>query len=189
MMKKILAIAGLVYLIFISPQLHAQAYDGSDDRKIFIGAVQVGHDMGVEFQTDDGIGELISYGGKIIYLINKIPDGTDEFDRASFVFSNLDVSLYLRFHFSSVLELNEKIDPYLGLDVSLKTLGAHAGFKYNFSETVGVYAQVGRGFTGSFFGPTADNGTSDDFINRFAKKNNISVGITFNIFDMSGYRY
>jgi hypothetical protein len=174
-------------LIFISPKLHSQSYDGADDRKIFLGATVVGDNFGIEFQTDQGAGDWVSYGGKIIYLLHEFPDGSDEFDRASLIFSNLDVAGFMRFHFSAPLNLSEKTDPYLGMDVSLKSIGAHAGFKYNFSETLGVYSQVGYGFFGSFFGPTPRHSEDEDFINRFAKRTGFSVGITVNIWNPYGY--
>lgn len=180
-MNKLVVLFSLLFTFFITERSNAQAYDGSEDRKIFLGATMIGDCFGFELQGDEGMSDLVSYGGKVIFLFSREAENLDEYDRAAHAFSNLDLSMYLRFHFSEVMRLSEKTDPFLGLDFSLKALGAHAGYKYNFGETLGIYAQAGYSFSGSFFAATSDSSEYDDFVNRFAKKTNFAVGLTFNL--------
>ena len=186
-MNKLLVLFSLLFTFFIAEKIQAQAYDGSEDRKLFLGTTVVGDCFGIELQGDEGMSDLVSFGGKIICLFSKEAENMDEFDRAAHAFSNLDLSLYLRFHFSETLRLSEKTDPYIGLDFSLKSLGAHVGCKYNFGETLGVYAQAGYGFSGSFFAASSATSDTEDFVNRFARKTSFAVGLTFNIWDNQRY--
>lgn len=186
-MHKLMVLFSLLFTFIISERLNAQAYDGSEDRKLFLGTTVIGNCFGIELQGDEGMSDLVSYGGKIIYLFSKADENIDEFDRAAQAFSNLDLSMYLRFHFSEVLRLSEKTDPFLGLDFSLKALGAHVGFKYNFGETLGIYAIAGYSFSGSFFAASTDDTDYEDFVNRFANRTNIAAGLTFNIWNNRMY--
>jgi len=179
----------IVLCLAIGPvNLFAQAYDGSTDRKMFVGSTMVGDKFGLEIQSDDGLNDLLSYGAKLIFLFSKNEEEYDEFDRISSAFSKFDLVAFFRFHFSETLNLSEKTDPYLGADLSLKALGGHVGFKYNFSETIGMYAQAGHNFSGSFWAATPEHKDGDFMLNRFANKTNISVGFTFNIYSGRGYR-
>ncbi len=183
----------LVILIFLclvigSVKLFAQAYDGSTDRKMFVGTTMVGDKFGIEIQSDDGINDLLSYGAKLIFLFIKNNEELDEFDRMSSAFTKFDLVAFFRVHFSETLNLSEKTDPYLGADISLKALGGHVGFKYNFSETIGVYVQAGHNFSGSFWAATPEHQDGDFLMNRFAEKTNISLGLTINIYSGRGYR-
>lgn len=188
-MVKRLVCLSLLCSVICSSKLYAQAYDGPDDRKMFLGASMVGDQFGIEFQGDEGLSDLVSTGGKLTFLFIKDAEGLDEFDRIASAFSKFDLALFLRFHFSEAMQLSEKTDPYLGLDISLKTLGGHIGIKYNFSETLGIYAQAGHSFSGSFWSETPENSDSDFIANRFAKRTNISFGLTFNIQSGSYGRY
>ncbi|MBK6346812.1 MAG: hypothetical protein IPN08_02425 [Bacteroidales bacterium] len=188
MIKKLVFVS-LLCGVIVSSKAYAQAFDGSDDRKIFLGPTMVGDKSGIELQVDDGLSDLVSTGGKLIFLFIKDAENLDEFDRTASAFSKFDLALFLRFHFSEALKLSEKTDPYLGLDLSLKAIGAHIGFKYNFSETLGIYAQAGHAFSGSFWSATPDNSDSDFIVNRFAKRTNISLGLTFSIQSGSYGRY
>lgn len=188
MIKRLVCLS-LLCCVIGSSKLNAQAYDGSDDKKMFLGATMVGDQFGIELQGDEGLSDLVSTGGKLIFLFIKDAEDLDEFDRTASAFSKFDLALFLRFHFSEALQLSEKTDPYLGLDISLKALGGHVGIKYNFSETLGIYAQAGHSFSGSFWGATPENGDTDFIINRFAKRTNISFGLTFNIQSGSYRRY
>ncbi|MFH1121795.1 MAG: DUF6646 family protein [Bacteroidota bacterium] len=188
-MIKRLVFLSLLCCVIGSSKILAQAYDGSDDRKIFLGPTMIGDQFGIEIQGDEGLSDLVSTGGKLIFLFIKDAENLDEFDRTASAFSKFDLALFLRFHFSEALKLSEKTDPYLGLDLSLKALGGHIGFKYNFSETLGIYAQAGHSFSGSFWSATSENSDSDLMTNRFAKRTNISLGLTFSIQTGSYGRY
>lgn len=166
---------------------NAQAYDGSEDIKAFLGYANVGGKSGVEFQLDRGLSDLVSYGVNFTFLIK--PDDretTDNFDNSFKKFDSFDIGAFLRFHFSESLNLSEKVDPYLGADVSLRSIGAHAGIKYNFSETIGVYAMFKQSFSSSLTGDHKISGETydafEDNINFFAKKSTISAGVTINLY-------
>ncbi len=188
-MFKRLVFLCLLCCVIGSSKIFAQAFDGSDDSKIFLGPTMIGNQFGVEIGGDEGLSSLISTGGKLILLFIKEDENLDEFDRTASAFSKFDLDLFLRFHFSEALKLSEKTDPYFGLDLSLKALGGHIGFKYNFSETLGIYVQAGHSFSGSFWSATSENNDSDISTNRFAKKTNISLGLTFNLETSLSGRY
>ena len=184
-MKKLLicalAFAGLQF------NANAQSYDGEGDSKIFLGYANVGGKSGVQVQFDYGLSDLVSYGMDVTILIK--PDdreSTDSFDDSFKAFDSFDLGGFLRFHFSEPLNLSEKIDPYLGLDVSLRSIGGHAGIKYNFSEIIGVYVMYKHSFSSSITGDhkivaeTYD--AFDDNVNFFGKVGTISGGVTINIF-------
>ena len=184
-MKKTL----LTALLFVGTNFcaNAQAYDGKDDIKIFAGYANVGSKSGVEIQFDRGLSDLMSYGVNLTFLIK--PDDratTDDFDTTFKKFDSFDMGAFLRFHFSEPLNLSERVDPYLGADFSLRSIGAHAGIKYNFSEVIGVYAIYKHSFSSSITGDHKISGetydTFEDNINFFAKKSTIAAGVTFNIF-------
>lgn len=170
-MKKILLITCLFISTLFSQKILAQSYDGAGDSKLFMGLAQIGTNTGVEISYDMGSNDLISMGGKATLLFND----TSEENVSGFekFFLNSDLSLFLRFHLSIPLNMSEKIDPYFGIDGSLKSIGAHAGVKYNFSETLGAYAQISRGFSKAFFG--------EQLQNKFANKTSLSAGITINL--------
>ena len=98
----------------------------------------------------------------------------------------MDVSLFLRFHFSEALNLNERIDPFLSLEGGLKSAGINAGLKYNFSETIGVFAMYNHSFSTSIYGDTEiiddEYSILSDKLNYFGKKGTFSVGLTFNVY-------
>ena len=93
---------------------------------------------------------------------------------------NFDTGLFVRFHFGPTLNVSETMDPYLGIDATLKSISAHAGFKYKLTDLVGLYAQYNYSFSSSLTGNT--NYEYDDlFINYYGKANAISFGATFNL--------
>ncbi|RRJ88106.1 hypothetical protein EG240_13975 [Paenimyroides tangerinum] len=161
------------------------AYDGYGDFKIFTGYTNVGGKSGVDIQFDTALGELVSIGGKINYLIKPNKDlDQDEFGETftgiSRFLDNYDAGLYVRFHFGPTLKIAETMDPYLGADASVKSLGAHAGFKYKLTDVIGLYAQYNYSFSTSFVGSSKVE-SDDAFINYYGKSNAISVGLTFNL--------
>lgn len=178
---KIKLLAILLFSIF-SSVVFAQAYDGRTDTKIFLGYSLVGKTSGVEIQFDQGITDYVSYGLKGIVLINprKHNEGDGEFERTANAFNSFDMGVFLRFHFTDVLKMKETMDPYLGLDVSLKSLGVHTGFKYNFSETLGLYIQYAHSFSGSISGISKEDSTDSSF-NFFGKTGVIGGGLTINL--------
>lgn len=184
MKKKLLL---LVSIIGLNQTVNAQSYDGKDDIKIFLGYTKIGSKSGVDIQVDRGLSDIVSFGAKFTVLIN--PDDrktNNSIDEGFKAFDAIDVSAFLRFHFSEPLRLSEKIDPFITLDVGLKSIGANIGIKYNFTETIGVYALYGHSFSNSFGGThkidTVEYDTFENNVNYFGKQNSIACGITINIF-------
>ena len=172
-MKKTITLT--LALLGVQLSSYSQAYDGYHDFKIFLGYSNVGGKYGVDFQLDKGLSDLVSYGANFTFLIK--PDEretTDNVDNTFKKFDSFDIGAFFRFHFSESLNLSEKVDPYLGVDVSLRSIGAHAGIKYNFSETIGVYAMFKHSFSSSLTGDHKVSGEEydvfEDNINFFAKK-------------------
>lgn len=184
-MKKIficaLAIAGF------HATANAQAFDGKGDTKLFLGYSNVGGKDGVNLQLDYGLSHLISYGFDLTFLIK--PDDrelTDNYDSSFKAFDSFDIGAFFRFHFSEPLNLSEKIDPYLGIDISLRSLGAHTGIKYNFSEVIGMYVMYKHSLSSSITGDhIIESDTYDVFednVNFFGKVGAVGVGLTINVF-------
>ncbi len=175
-MKTFLFITTLLFSIITN----AQAYDSQDDNKIFIGYANVGGIFAAEIEYDKGIGDLVSYGGKIIFLINPNKNKPlDEFEEGRNVLASFDFGSFLRFHLGEPLKMNEKFDPFLGLDASFSSIGIHSGIKYSFSETLGLYIRYNQSFSGSISGNNnAKSYDENSFYNYFAKQGTISGGLT-----------
>lgn len=183
-MKNSFLFLSIFILSLYSTNLFSQAYDGSGDSKIFLGYANIGGLSGAEFQFDSGLSDLVSYGGKITFLFDANKKvAQDQFEETQNAFNSFDLGLFLRFHFSETFKMSEKIDPYIGLDASLKNLGAHGGLKYSFSETLGVYAQYSHSFSGSLWGSLKDEENNDDtdIVNYFGKQGTFSLGLTINL--------
>lgn len=181
-MKKIQYLYAVLVLL-CSTNIYSQAYDGEGDYKLLLGYTHVGSLNGAELKFDRAWSDLVSSGGKFTFLFNVPSTSNDEFEKTQNAFASFDVGLFLNFHFSETFKLEENIDPYIGLDGSIKTLGAHAGLKYHFTETIGLYVEYQYSFSGSLMtnlakSPDAD---SDKMLNYFGKQNSISAGISINL--------
>lgn len=167
-----------IMVILLAPRLClAQAYDGTFDSKIFVGYLSTNGYSGFEIQQDDGLGDLISYGARLQVLLNvrgASPLFTDEFANT---YPSVDLAIFLRAHFLYVANLPETIDPYLGFELSLKSLGPHIGFKYNFSEVVGLYAQYFHSIAGSLSQSLHGSGFGSSQ-NAFNSSPALSIGLT-----------
>lgn len=138
-MKKLLFTA-LLSIISIS-FANAQAYSGGGDQKISIGLVPWGYGSGITGMYDHGLSDLISVGGGAeIYFGGK--DNDDNF----YIFGRAN------FHLGELLNMPSNMDLYPGLDVGINHglgLGAHLGFRYLFSDSIGAYIEAGsRGSLG-----------------------------------------
>jgi hypothetical protein len=167
-----------VMALFITPKLClAQAYDGTFDSKIFVGYLSVNAYSGFELQQDEGLGDLISYGARLQVLLNvrgASPLFTDEFANT---YPTVDLAIFLRAHFLYVANLPETIDPYLGFELGLKSLGPYIGFKYNFSEVVGIYAQYFHSLSGSLSQTLHSSGFGSSQ-NSYNPSPALSIGLT-----------
>ncbi len=181
-MKKIITLT--IALLGAHFSSYSQAYDGYNDFKIFLGYVNVGGNSGIEYQNDYGRSDLFSWGTQVTYLINtKIDNDGEGFEKGFKFLDSFDGGGFARFHFREALNLREDVDTYLGADFTVRSLGAHAGFKYNISDVIGFYAMYKQSFVPLLKG---DISLSEDrngypIESFFAKKAALSVGITFNL--------
>ena len=170
----------MVATFFAANSVSAQAYDGDEDSQLFLGYVRIKDVSGMELQSDKGVGSVVSFGARITYLFIENPSVTDEFGNTNTaVFKTSDkfnAGVFLRLHFSETFKLSEKFDPFLGLELSLKGISAHAGAKYSLNENFSVYAQFTNGF-GALL--TNDNASSN--INVFAKQAYLSIGLAIRL--------
>ena len=135
-MKKIFTLLLLSSALFVN----AQAFTGKGDTKFDIGANIQNGGSGIRLSTDFGLGESMSFGFVTSYLLsvsedavgNK-PDFEDRFDLKARFNANL----------GKVINLDDKLDVYPGLDVSLKNFGAHLGARYFFSDGFGLFSEIG----------------------------------------------
>lgn len=161
------------------------AYDGNGDYKIFVGYINVDGKSGIDFQFDSALTELVSVGVRLNYLIKPGNDNSNEenygkvFTKVDNILQNYNAGIFVRFHFGPTFKIAETMDPFLGLDASVKSLGAHAGFKYKLSDVIGLNAMYNYSFSSSFAGDT--DLENESFINYYGKSNAVSVGVTFNI--------
>ncbi|MCB9203073.1 MAG: hypothetical protein H6604_08515 [Flavobacteriales bacterium] len=129
-MKKALVLA-VLFLGINSAFGQAQVSKG--DKKVQVGFRAFGYGTGITGTFDYGVNNWFSFGA-----------GTD------FYFSgDEDFFLYGRtnFHLGELLEFNDNIDLYPGIDVGFSGdgigLGARLGFRYFFTDKVGAYVEVG----------------------------------------------
>lgn len=165
-MKKIFALLGILSIGLAN----AQAYKGKTDQKFDIVANLQEHGSGIRISNDYGLGENISVGGTISYLLsvsndalgNK-PDFGDRFD------------LKIRFNanIGNIFDSNEKLDIYPGLDLGLRNFGGHLGVRYFFTDGFGVVSEIG--FPISKYKPEA---TGFDLLNN---QFTFNIGASFNL--------
>lgn len=135
-MKKIFTLLLVSSALFVN----AQVFTGKGDTKFDIGANIQNGGSGIRLSTDFGLGESMSFGFVTSYLLsvsedvvgNK-PDFEDRFDLKARFNANL----------GKVINLDDKLDVYPGLDVSLKNFGAHLGARYFFSDGFGLFSEIG----------------------------------------------
>lgn len=165
-MKK--AITALVLLT--ACMIQAQAFKGKGDVKGQIGMNLQDGGTGLYVSTDFGLGENISLGLTGNYLLSvranvlgEIPEFKDRIDLKARFNANL----------GNVFELGPKMDLYPGLDLGLKNLGAHLGFRYFFTDGFGLFTEAGI--------PIAKY---DKNITGFGRLNNqfaLNIGASFNL--------
>jgi outer membrane protein G len=162
----------------------AQAYDGVHEGKFYLGYMSSQGLSGIDFQIDKGISDYFSSGFRFNYIFNyefekpqQIPGLNFEIENTKDSFINkANLGFFLRFHFMEVFKLEDNIDPYVSVEATFKSLGANIGCKYNFTDSFGVYAQFGKGFSNSLASFANDE---SDFINIYGKNSYFVIGLTF----------
>ncbi len=116
----------------------AQAFDGADDQKFQLGASLQDTGAGMVLSYDYGLNEIISVGVTSTYVL-----GVEELIAVGFV-DRFDAKARVNLHLGSTIGFSDNMDAYSGLNVSLKNLGIHVGARYFFSDSIGVFAEVGH---------------------------------------------
>ncbi len=182
MKKTITLTIAFIGFQFVS-HAQAQAYDGYNDIKMFLGYTNIGGNSGVEYQTDKGVNDLYSWGVQAVYLFDtKVDNEGVGYEKGFKFLDSFDGGIFIRFHFLQALQLPENFDLYLGGDLTIKSLGAHTGVKYNISKTIGFYAMYKQSFAPLLKGDItlSEDRNGEPIPSFFAKKAALSVGITFN---------
>ncbi|UOE38366.1 DUF6646 family protein [Chryseobacterium oryzae] len=135
-MKKIV----LMMLFFAGIATNAQAYTGKGDHKVNAGLNAWGYGTGIAATYDYGLNKLISVGaGGNIYFDNYRDNNKDN---RVFVFGRVN------FHLRETLDLPQQLDIYPGVDLGVLGrdfgIGAHIGARYFFTDSIGVFAEVGN---------------------------------------------
>lgn len=131
-MKKVLIILAILSVSFAN----AQAFKGSMDNKLQIGANIQDAATGIYLSYDYGLGENISVGVASAYALG-VNDAID----ADFG-DRFDVKARFNAHLGSVIGVDNNFDIYPGLNLSLKNFGGHVGARYFFSEGFGVFTEA-----------------------------------------------
>ena len=135
-MKKIFTLLLLSSALFVN----AQAFTGKGDTKFDIGANIQNGGSGIRLSTDFGLGESMSFGFVTSYLLSVSEDAVG--DKPNFE-DRFDLKARFNANLGKVINLDDKLDVYPGLDVSLKNFGAHLGARYFFSDGFGLFSEIG----------------------------------------------
>lgn len=135
-MKKTLTLIVLITTAFVN----AQAFRGKGDTKFDVTALIQERGSGIRISTDYGLGENISVGILTSYLLSASSDGTGDkpdFDR------RIDLKARFSANLGNVINIDEKLDIYPGLNLGLKNFGAHLGARYFFTDGFGIVSEIG----------------------------------------------
>lgn len=168
-MKKIITLLVVLSVGFVN----AQAFKGKGDIKAQIGANIQDGGTGVFASTDYGIGENMSLGLSANYLLS-----VDEYTILDTTFKpefidRFDLKARFNANIGNVLNIDEKLDIYPGLDLGLRNFGAHVGARYFFTDGFGVFTEAA--FPIAKYDTTIED--FDVYNNQFA----LNLGITFNL--------
>ncbi len=167
-MKKI-----ITFLLVISAGfINAQAYKGQGDLKVQVGSNLQNGGAGLSSSIDYGVGENISFGAQASYILNTSTYTIDNEEVSPKFLDRIDAKVRFNANLGNVLKLDNKMDIYPGLNIGLRNLGVHLGFRYFFTDGFGVYAEGGL--------PIAkfDNGDGPKKLNNQPVLN---IGASFNL--------
>lgn len=127
-------VVGLM-LVFGVAAMNAQAFEGKDDQKFQVGASFQDNGTGIAATYDYGLGENFSIGLTAGYILGVNEDiGADFGDR-------INVVARFNANIGSVLKIDDAVDIYPGLNLSMKQFGGHLGGRYFFSDGFGVFTE------------------------------------------------
>ncbi len=127
-------IVGIV-LVFGVTLMNAQAFDGKGDSKFQVGASFQDNGTGITATYDYGLGENFSIGVSTGYVL-----GVEEAIDADFG-DRINVVARFNANIGSVLNIDDAVDIYPGLNLSLKQFGGHIGGRYFFSDGFGIFTE------------------------------------------------
>ena len=170
-------------LLIISTTALTQVYDGAGDTKFQIGTNIQSDGIGIMSTLDYGIGENISFGVKGIYLLDvedysEVTNNGINLEEAEFG-DRIDLRVRININIGNVINVDENLDVYPGLDLGLNNFGGHLGARYFFTDDFGVFTE--------FNIPLANYTDDDDFtIAEFPRQQlnnqfNVSVGVSLNL--------
>ncbi len=118
--------------------VNAQAFKGKDDFKAQVGASLQDKANGIHLSGDYGIGENMSIGAGITYIL-----GVSEGEVGDIDFKDkFDFKARFNANIGNVINIDEKLDIYPGLHLGTKNFGAHLGTRYFFTDGFGVYVEL-----------------------------------------------
>lgn len=134
-MKKLITAAAIVIVTLAN----AQAYKGKGDIKAQVGMNIQDNGTGINVSADFGIGENMSYGFVVSYLLSveKAAGIKPNFD------DRADAKVRFNANLGNVFKLDKAMDIYPGLNLGTRNFGAHLGFRYFFTEGFGIYTEAG----------------------------------------------
>lgn len=131
-MKKIFFIIALMSVSLI----HAQVFKGKGDQKFQVASNFQDEATGLNVSYDYGLGENISVGVSSTYAL-----GIDSRLDADFG-DRFDLEARFNANLGNVININDNLDVYPGLNLSLKNFGGHVGARYFFSDGFGVFTEA-----------------------------------------------
>lgn len=163
-MKKIITLLLVVSASFVN----AQAFKGKGDVKFQVGATMQEYATGIATTVDFGLGENLSYGFAVSYLLNTTTvAGTPKFE------DRFDAKARFNANIGNVLNISDKLDVYPGLNLGLRNFGAHLGARYFFTDGFGVYTEAAV--------PLAKFNTNAVGYERFNNQFVFQIGASFNL--------
>ena len=165
-------------LLVASTTIFAQAYSGKGDTKFQIGANFQSEGIGITSTLDFGLGENISFGFKGIYLLDVEDYSETLFEEAEFG-DRVDLRARFNIHLGNVINVDENLDVYPGLDLGLSNFGGHLGVRYFFTDGFGLFTE--------FNIPLAHYVQDEDFtVQEFPRQQlnnqfNVSVGVSLDL--------
>lgn len=157
-------------LLVTASFINAQAFKGKGDIKFDIAANIQNGGAGIRLSNDYGLGENISIGFVGSYLLSV---SKDELDNKPDFGDRVDIKARFNANLGNVINIDEKVDIYPGLDLGLRNFGAHLGIRYFFTEGFGIVSEIG--FPIAKYKPEAVG------FERLNNQFNFNIGASFNL--------
>lgn len=148
--------------------IQAQVFSGKGDQKMQVGMSLQSKATGILLTYDVGLGENISVGVATGYALG-IGSGVDK----AFA-DRYDLKARFNANIGNVLKIDDNLDVYPGLSLSLKNFGTHLGARYFFTNGFGIFTESGF--------PLAKYKTSKlSYAEKIHNQFYINLGVAFNL--------